>query len=156
MADIHVRHTVGDQNARNGHDRAGGHNGREALVDRYRHCFPRRMEFFKIQIPAHDHDGVIDRRAHLDGGNDHVRYERSARMRQVREREVDPDAPLNDKHEDRSAGHGFEGEDQNDEHERDGEQINEQRIAVECVRQFLGARHIANNETLSFAVVSVG
>ena len=75
MADVYVRHAVCDQNACNGHDGAGGHNGRKALVDRLRHRLLRRMELFEIQIPAHDNNGIVDRRTHLNGGDDHIRDE---------------------------------------------------------------------------------
>ena len=54
---------------------AGGHNGRKALVDRLRHRLLRRMELFEIQIPAHDNNGIVDRRPHLNGGDDHIRDE---------------------------------------------------------------------------------
>ena len=76
-------------------------------------------------------------------------------MCQVRKCKVDPDTALNDEHEERRTHNGAEGKNQDDENKGDGEQIDEQRIAVEGVRQLLGARHVADDEARFFSVASV-
>ena len=156
MANVNIAHAVGDKQPRHRHYRSGGHYRRERLVHGLDHRLARLVELAQVEVMAHHNNGVVDRRAHLDRRDDHVRHKRSLRLRKVRESEVYPDAALDDEYQYDRTGKGFEREYKNEQHEGDRQDVYEHRVPAECLAQLARTRDVADDEALSLAVVPVG
>ena len=73
MADVHIAHAGSDQEPGQRQYGSGCDDRHKAFLDGIRHGIFLLFRLFKSLIPVHYNDGVVDGRAHLDGGNDHVR-----------------------------------------------------------------------------------
>ena len=93
-----------------------------------------------------EQDGVIDRRAQLDRGNNQVSDVEDGLVGEVRDRRVDPDAGLDGKHQDDRQGDRLEGEQQYDEHRRDRDEVDLRHVCRDRHHDIGGAHALTRQK----------
>ena len=153
VADIHVTDTEADHEAGHRQDRPGRDYRREALVHSGDHRLTLSLLLLQRLIAVHDHDRVVDGRAHLDRRHNHVRDKRSNQSLEVRESKVDPDASLNDEGKQRGSDGCAEGEQQDHEDKCNRQQSDLFGITRVGVLQVLRAGNLTDDQHIAFSVI---
>ena len=156
VPDVNVADAVRDQKTRRRQNRPRGHDGRERVVHGFRHRLARRICLSSRAVAAHHHDRVVDGRAHLDRGHDHIGHERRAVARQVREAEVDADASLDDEDQRRRDDRATEGEEQNQKDEDHRHHPDQNRIEAVKILEVPGGGDIPDGKHAALSVLAFG
>ena len=145
-----------NQGACTGKDAAGGQNGGESKVHGFHNGIPMGHLGFQLLIPAGNHDGIVDIRAHLNGTNHQIAHEEQGRAGKGRNGEVNPDGALNHQNQQQRHTGRLEGEKQHYQHNEDGHNGNHQIICSEGQLKVLLYRGVAHHEDLSLRIIAPG
>ena len=129
--DGRLRGDLPDEEARSGQDGAGGQYRGEGQVQRLDQGLSGAHPGLEVGIPGGNDDGVVDIRAHLDGGNDQIAHEEDVGVQHRGEGEVDPDTALNDQDQQNGQAHGHKGEHQHQNHEYHGQDADHHIVSGE-------------------------
>ena len=117
------RHNVGlsgdtaDQEGRRRQNAARSQDGGESEVQRLDDGRFGRHLCFAVAVAGGNHNGIVDIRTHLDGGDDEVAHEKDIIPGEGRHRKVEPDAALDDQDQQQGQPCRLEGEQQHNDNE---------------------------------------
>ena len=153
MADIYIADPKADHEAGHRQNRPGGNDRSKSFIHRGNHrlTFPRLL--LQGLIAVHDHDRIVDCRAHLNRRHNHVCHKGRSQVLEIREGEVDPDASLNDKRKQRRACYGPEGKQQDHEDKRDCQNRDLLGISGIGCREIPGTGDLPDNQDIAFSVI---
>jgi len=145
-----------DQETADGHDGAGGDDGRECKVHGLGNGAAVVHLGLQLLIAAGNDDGVVDVCAHLNGADDQVSQIEQVFARNGREGEVDPDSALDDQ--DQQDGHtgGLEGEQQHHQHDEHAQDADHGVIHGEGLLEVIFAGGVTGNVHVPIGIIASG
>ena len=147
--DDDLRHAIADDESGDDHHRAGGDDRRERKVQRVDYRIALGHLPAQLVIARGDDDGVVDVRAHLYRADDEVAHEEHVVAAQDGDREVYPDAALNDQDQQQRHSERTEGKEQYQHDEPQRHQAHDHVVAdkgvveVACRHGVAGEVHAA-------------
>ena len=110
---------------------------------------------FELLIAAGDNDGIVDIRAHLDRADHEVAHEEERLVQHGGDREVDPDAALNDKDQQHRHSGGQERE-QHHQHDENGHDAHDRVVAGKGLLEVVLVRGVARDVDVPVGVIALG
>ena len=144
-----------DEETRRRQNRAGGEHRREGQVQGLDQGLLGGHSGFQVRVPRGDHDGIVDVRAHLDGGHDQIAHKENIGVAQGREGEVDPDTALNHQDQQNRQPHRRKGKHQYQHHEHYRQHADHHIVPGEGHRLVVVAGGVAHQQHIVRAVTGI-